>query len=357
MPRRRWISLLRWLPGTLLLVGLAVVALRKVEWAHFTEIMQRAEPVYILAAVLLQIGTYVCAAATLQRGIKASGVGRSLLGLVPLGLAKLFVDQVVPTGGLGGTVLVVRALERRGVARGVATAAVVVNTLAFYASYALAVAGALGFLWMRHGISRTILFLVTVFAIYAVAMPVLIIWIVYGGRRTRPGWLSRIPGLVKAIHAMEEAPTSTLRHPMLFLESIALQLGIIVLDALTLDFLLRSIGYPASFHVVFTSFVLASIAATLSLLPGGVGSFEAGSVASLRYLGVPLEVALTGTLLLRGLTLWLPMVPGIWFARHEMMGGKEEDAREEAGARESGDRHHHPAARDPARRAAGGKRR
>jgi uncharacterized protein (TIRG00374 family) len=355
MPGRRWTALLRWLPGTALLAGLAIVALRQVEWARFSEILSRAEPAWILVAILLQIGTYVCAAATLQRGIKASGVSRSLLGLVPLGLAKLFVDQVVPTGGLGGTLLVVRALERRAVARGVATAAVVVNTLAFYASYALAVGGALAVLWLRHGISRTILILVTLFGIYAVAMPVLILWIVYGGRRAHPRWLQRIPGLEKAITAMEEAPTSTLRHPMLFLESIALQLGIIVLDGLTLQALLRSIGHIASFQVVFTSFVLASIAATLSLLPGGVGSFEAGSVASLRYLGVPLEVALTGTLLLRGLTLWLPMLPGIWFARHEMMGSEEQHDDSPKGGRQEGGGD--GAREEPSRRAAGGKER
>lgn len=354
MPSRRVKSLLRWLPGTLLLAGLAVVAVRKVEWAHFSEIVQRAEPIWLVAAVLLQIGTYVLAAATLQRGVKASGVSRNLFGLIPLGLAKLFVDQVVPTGGIGGTLLVVRALERRGVARGAATAAVVVNTLAFYASYALAVGGALAVLWLRHGISRAILFLLTAFAIYAVAMPVLILWIVYGGRRAHPAWVRRIGPLEKAICAMEEAPASTLRHPLLFLESIALQLAIIVLDVWTLDALLRSIGHPAPFQILFTSFVLASIAATLSLLPGGVGSFEAGAVASMRYLGIPLEVALTGTLLLRGLTLWLPMLPGIWFARHEMM-GEPSGSRDAETKREEGAGHE--TAGGGRRRAAGAKRR
>lgn len=346
---RRLKGLLRWLPGTVLLAGLGVVALRKVEWARFADIVQRAEPKWLIAAVLMQLGTYLCAAATLQRGIKASGVSRNLFGLVPLGLAKLFVDQVVPTGGLGGTVLVVRALERRGVARGVATAAVVVNTLAFYASYAVAVGGTLVYLFMRHGVSRAILILLTLFSIYAVAMPVLILWIVYGGRRTQAGWVSRVPGLDKAIRAMQEAPTSTLRHPLIFLESVVLQLGIILLDAWTLDVLLRSIGHPAPFLIVFTSFVLASIAATLSLLPGGVGSFEAGSVAAMRYLGIPLEVALTGTLLLRGLTLWLPMIPGIWFARHEMMGqaaetGESGSRPEEAAATGTGWERGQPAA-------------
>jgi len=35
-------------------------------------------------------------------------------------------------------------------------------------------------------------------------------------------------------------------------------------------------------------------------------------------LGVEVEAALAATLLLRGLTFWLPMVPGLWLARREM---------------------------------------
>jgi hypothetical protein len=41
----------------------------------------------------------------------------------------------------------------------------------------------------------------------------------------------------------------------------------------------------------------------------------------LRVLAVPLEAALAATLLLRGLTLWLPMVPGLWLARREVASG------------------------------------
>lgn len=312
----------RWLPGALLLGLLLIVALRSVEWRHFAEIVRRAEPVWLLAALPLQLSTYLCAAGVLHRGIAASGERRSIASLVPLGLAKLFIDQVVPTGGIGGTLLVVRALERRGVRRGVAAAAVVVNTLAFYAAYAIAVGVALGVLWLRREFHPAILVLVTLFAAYATTIPVLILWIVYGGPRSRPSWFSRVPGLDAALRAIDEAPASTFRHPILFVESTLLQLAIVALDAATLDVLLRSLGHPVGFRVVFTSFVLASVAATLSLLPGGLGSFEAGAVASLRFLGLPLEVSLAGTLLLRGFTLWLPLVPGVWFARHEMTGHK-----------------------------------
>ncbi len=35
-------------------------------------------------------------------------------------------------------------------------------------------------------------------------------------------------------------------------------------------------------------------------------------------LGVTLEAAFTATLLLRGFTLWLPMIPGLWLTKSEM---------------------------------------
>jgi hypothetical protein len=38
----------------------------------------------------------------------------------------------------------------------------------------------------------------------------------------------------------------------------------------------------------------------------------------LSLLGVSVEAAPAGTLLLRGLSYWLPMLPGIWLARREI---------------------------------------
>ena len=36
--------------------------------------------------------------------------------------------------------------------------------------------------------------------------------------------------------------------------------------------------------------------------------------------GIAVEAALAATLLLRGFTFWLPMLPGVWLARREMAG-------------------------------------
>ena len=59
----------------------------------------------------------------------------------------------------------------------------------------------------------------------------------------------------------------------------------------------------------------ASILAALSPIPMGLGSFEAGSTAMLSLLGVPVHTALAGTLLVRGFTLWLPLLPGLVLMR------------------------------------------
>jgi uncharacterized membrane protein YbhN (UPF0104 family) len=54
----------------------------------------------------------------------------------------------------------------------------------------------------------------------------------------------------------------------------------------------------------------------------GLGSFEAVSVAMMRLFGVPFEAAVSATLLFRGFTLWVPLIPGGWLARKELKPAK-----------------------------------
>jgi uncharacterized membrane protein YbhN (UPF0104 family) len=50
----------------------------------------------------------------------------------------------------------------------------------------------------------------------------------------------------------------------------------------------------------------------------GLGSFEAVSIGMLRTMGVPFEAALSATLLFRGYTLWVPLIPGMFAARRQL---------------------------------------
>jgi uncharacterized membrane protein YbhN (UPF0104 family) len=67
----------------------------------------------------------------------------------------------------------------------------------------------------------------------------------------------------------------------------------------------------------FAHFMLSTLSRTLGVIPGGLGVFEAVSVATLKLIGVPVAAGLAATLLFRFFTFWLPMAPGLILARRE----------------------------------------
>jgi len=97
-----------------------------------------------------------------------------------------------------------------------------------------------------------------------------------------------------------------LHNPRLIIEVIALQSSIFLLDAATLWCTGEAVGLNVDVGSTFMSFILASVVATLSPIPLGLGSFEGTCTGLLHLMGGGLEASLAATLILRGLTLWLP---------------------------------------------------
>jgi Mg2+-importing ATPase len=73
-----------------------------------------------------------------------------------------------------------------------------------------------------------------------------------------------------------------------------------------------------------------SLLRTVGIVPGGLGTFEAASVWTLKVMGLPVAPALAATVLFRGLSFWLPMVPGLWISRR--ITASETTARAEPGS-------------------------
>ena len=157
-----------------------------------------------------------------------------------------------------------------------------------------------------------------VFCVIAVAIPSCALWLRRRGKQPLPGILMRIPGLAGLLNTFGDAPGYLLQSSGLFIKTTLLQGTILLLDAYTLNVMLYAIGQDASILVVFPCFIVASMVATLGPVPLGLGTFEATCVAMLSVLGAKVEVALMATLLLRGFTLWLPMIPGLWLAKREL---------------------------------------
>ena len=307
-----WIS---WFFGLAILVAVASFVAYRSEEQEFARLAAQAQPAWLFLGLLLQLGTYIADARIWQRIIVHAGISRPLRSYMSLGLAKLFMDQAVPSGGISGTLLVVRALDRRGIPRGTSMAAIVVDLMSYYAAYVAALAIALGVIWIHGDLTLFIILPVVIFAPVAVGIPTVLSFVSHG--RTPPQWIQRLPIVGPGLRSLAEATPGIAHDGSLIARCIGIQSAIFILDAGTLWSMLCALGLSVHPAQVYASFMLSTLARTLGPLPGGLGIFDAVSVVTLKIMGVPMAASLAATLLSRGFSYWLPMAPGIIFANRE----------------------------------------
>lgn len=305
-----------WLFGLLVLLAVVAVAAHLGDIERLVELLRSLSPAWLLLALLLQSATYVSLGLTWYIGLHHAGVERPVHELLPLTLAKLFVDQVAPTGGLSGTAFLVAALVRRGVPAPACMSVLLANLMGHYGANLLAALLAFALLWQAHEAKPWMAGIFGLFALLSVAIPAATLALRRFGPRA-PAWLLRVPGVASLARAASNAPTTLLGRPRLLAAMTGLGIAVIFLDAATLWVMLAALGLPTSYQVAFPSYLLAMMVATVGPIPLGLGTFEATCVAVLVLQRVPIEGALTATLLLRGFTTWVPLLPGLLLARRE----------------------------------------
>jgi uncharacterized protein (TIRG00374 family) len=317
--RSGWRRLLSWLPTLIVVPALVAIVWQYSSLERFASLVENARPQWLLPALVSQIATYVFAALAWRVVLHRVGQQRPFWTLFRLSIAKLYTDQAIPTGGISGTVLVMKALTRRGVPGPAAMAALLVGMVSYYAADVAAALACLILLWLHDDASFAILALVAAFVAVEIAIPSAVLWARRHASHERVrGWVDRLPGVRAILEAVADAPTDLLRDPALIAAAFGCQLAIILLDSLTLWLVCQAIGTPVAFWVAFCGFSIGAIVAMIAPSPLGLGTFEAGTTGMLMVLGMPLEAALSATILLRGFTFWLPMLPGVWVARHEV---------------------------------------
>jgi uncharacterized protein (TIRG00374 family) len=231
----------------------------------------------------------------------------------------LFTNQAFPAAGLSGGAVVVHALRRRHVPADVAMGALLVGLMTTYMAYLVAIPVGLLLLRLYHALS---LRLVAITAAFAAIVFCAAIGVMLYRRRLAPrlrGRLKRVPGIGPVLVGIGTAPTSLLHDRGVLIEATVLQLVELALDAATLHVIVASLGVRTSPAAMFASFTVASALSRLVPVPMGLGSSEAALVLMLRAVGISLEAAMTATLIFRGFTFWLPMLPGLVLARQELL--------------------------------------
>ena len=308
-----------WLFGAVILGGLVVFVMHFGAIEIFVATLRRASPIWLAAAVGCQLATYVCAAAVWFRVLQRAGSPRPFLSLLRLALVELFANQAIPIGGLSGSLMVVRGLMRRGVPSAVAVTALLIAALSYYAAYFMVGLLAFVLLWHSGDLNTAWQALLTAFAIVIVTLGMALLLLSRSRDDLIPAAIQHWRLFAQLARMLSEVRVDMLHNPRLIIEVIALQSSIFLLDAATLWCTGRAVGLNVDVGSAFMSFILASVVATLSPIPLGLGSFEGSCTGLLHLIGGGLEASLAATLILRGLTLWLPMLPGLVMIRREAM--------------------------------------
>jgi uncharacterized membrane protein YbhN (UPF0104 family) len=308
--RTAWIA---WLLGAAVLAAVVIAVLHASEQRQLLQVAQSAQPAWLLLALLLQALTYLAQGESYRVVTRTARAPLGHWEAYRLSLARLFVDQALPLGGVSGTLVVAQALEAKGLKRGIVMAAVVVDFAGNYSAFALTITVALVLAFVLGKAGAFIVTVAVVFLLFCLGC--IAGALALSGRRSLPRPLARVPLVGRGLKLIEHADARYAHRPALIAQSAALQLCIQLLDAGTVWVLLRAVGTDASGLAVFASFTLSTLLRTVSITPSGLGAFEAASTYTLNLVGVPLPAALSATLLFHGLSFWLPMLPGVIFAR------------------------------------------
>jgi glycosyltransferase 2 family protein len=297
---------------------IAFVVINFSEVGKLKKLLIEAQPWWLLLAFCLQVGTYMSAGAIWYIVIRSAHHHIKLSVLARFSIEKLSIDQLVPALGIAGSMVVYRGIKLFGLPNTLAAEALFIDTFSFYIAYAFVSVAALLVLCFYGGITTFILYGMGFFSIILITVPSILFWMLKRKKKSVPKLVSKIKPLKKMQDLVNDVSRERALSPALLIKSTLLHILIFLFDSLTLYAAMHSLGVHAGYHVAFATIVLASVAKTISLMPGGLGGFEAGSVGILTILGVAVGPAAAATLLFRGLTLWLPLIPGLLLARRDV---------------------------------------
>lgn len=303
----------------MLIVCFVFVGLHFKEASSSLAVLRAANPWWVALAISLQALTYICSGGIFYEILRAAKRHMPLRRLTILSVERMSVNQIAPAVGLSGNVYIFMAFRRFNIPRGVAAEAVFIDTLSYHAGYAICTVLALGIvLGLRAGSPLIFADLLIYLLITAVILGG--IFYIFAHTDELPEWMNRWGFLREIAKSLRAVKPERLQAPWVLSITTFYELVTFVLDGATLWAIMHIIHVPIPLMVSFTIYVIASAAGAMSLLPGGVGGFEAACVLALRWFGIGLGPALTATLLLRALTLWLPLIPGSIFAARYVVG-------------------------------------
>lgn len=266
--------------------------------SHSLSAIRSASPQYLGLAILAIAGSYATAACTY---LLLSPKRLRFAPTFTIQVAGGLVNRLLPAG-LGGLGINTIYLTMRGLALPLAATVVTMNTVIGFLGNTLLVLAAILLGRLPSVQIRTPALPLQPYIFAAAVLFIIVIIIVFRRHMNRRWRL----GMRDAVKYLKTAAVRPL-HTILALGSSIL---LTALHVCGLYFVLQSVGAPQPWAVALIAISAGAIAGAAVPTPGGLGGAEAGIAAVLIAYGVSADSAVAAALVYRGITYWLPLLPG-----------------------------------------------
>lgn len=292
---------------------------------------------WVLALIIpVQVFSYFATGEIMFTYLRSKGSikGLNRRGATRLALEFNFVNHVFPSGGAAGMTYMAWKLSHYGVRPGRATMSQIIRYSMTFVSFILLLVVALVVLIIDHTVTRHALLISLLIVVAAVVVSIIGLYLLSSKRRLTlfAGWLTRFTNRTVTRLSRGRKPQVVEDHVILdfftdihddyvqirrdkgllkkpFLWSIVTNLA----DVALLFIAFASFGVYINPAMLFIAFGLSSMAAAITITPGGAGGYEAVMIAFLATAGVAPHIAIAGTLLARVMLLIITIVSGYIF--------------------------------------------
>jgi len=291
------------------------------------------DPVWLFLAVLAQLFTYLIYASIIKLLVKDKPGSTNFFLLFKLSIVIMFVNQVLPTGGISGDGYIFNQLVKRKVSRYNAFTAMVLESISYYA--AILILLLIFYTWyLNEAKHDTILITYTVILGFVFYVLLFVLVLIISNGRNISFAMHRLEKFSFIKRLIEKASLLSLqnenegtfkmlgRKKRAILQTIILQLFVIMSDIVTVWALIKGFHVDMSFPLVAFGLLLSLVIGALPISPGSLIVYESAMTYFFTKLGAPVHAALIITLLYRFLTFWLPIPIGLLVYRNLQMNRK-----------------------------------
>jgi len=287
------------------------------------QVLRQLSLPFVAGALGMQAVSVLAHAHVVQESLRIFGHALSFASVLEVSLASSFATLLLPSVGLSGLAVRCRYLGERGCSVGATGVAFTIEALAQAAAHTsmVTVAVAYRLLRGRQPPWAAVILILSVTLFTAAALAALL------AKPSKRDWRYRILRVVNGLRHRGGRPIiseSAVEGRLAALQSSVQQVGAgaarrllicsIVRNSgavMALYLVLRALDRQPALSAVALSFSCADVLGGMSSLPAGLLVAETSLSALLNRTGVPLAIAVTGTLVFRLISLWLPRALGL----------------------------------------------